>query len=93
MTQEEIQGSMATICPHCGSPLTEAQVKTLWASYTASKRIRRGGNPKPVGRRKPSCTAPGWSPGDPLCGKCDRCKMTLYQRERRARITKRASQA
>jgi hypothetical protein len=62
-------------CPHCSSPLTEAQVKTLWASYTASRRIRRGGNPKPVGRRKRSCE----------CGECDTCKMTLYQRERRAK--------
>ncbi len=42
-------------CPHCNKPLTEAQIKSLWASLTSQKRVTKSG-----GRN-----APGWPKGKP----------------------------
>jgi hypothetical protein len=37
-------------CPHCECELTEAQIKSIWASYTSSRRqVHAGG--KSTGRR------------------------------------------
>lgn len=46
-------------CPRCNAPLTDAQVKSLWASYTSSRRSNpsggtAGGRPK-IPTRCPRC--------------------------------------
>lgn len=41
-------------CPHCSKPLTEAEVKAIWGSYTSSKRKTRGAGRKGGRRKKPS---------------------------------------
>lgn len=42
-------------CPHCKQPLTEAQIKSLWASVTQAKRVTKSGGKN----------APGWPKGKP----------------------------
>ncbi len=32
-----------SVCPHCKRPLSEAQIKSLWASYTSGKRLHPSG--------------------------------------------------
>lgn len=44
---------MTRPCPHCHKPLTEAQIKRIWASYTGAKQTPHAGPGRP--RVKPRC--------------------------------------
>lgn len=54
-------------CPHCNKPLTEAQIKRIWASYTGSKQTPHAGPGRPS---KPTLC--------PKCGKeCASARVAL----------------
>jgi hypothetical protein len=54
-------------CPHCHKPLTEAQIKRIWASYTGKKQTPHAG--------------PGRTPTPTKCLKCGKwCKSATLAR-------------
>jgi hypothetical protein len=44
-------------CPHCSKPLTEAQIKRIWASYTGSKQTPHAGPGRPPKGSRCPCGA------------------------------------